>query len=161
MNIAIKNYSKHKSVLFHFYVTISAKFQLTAYLLKIRFTRSESFISDCVQFMLRLLLWFMRSSNWAIEQSSHLSRRATVQRPHRTQIAYGLLFYSDFKQICAFVAKRDMLRILAFLNFFDSDLTQTNAIWLRLYSDIWTKKSWLGPLVAFSIYFFFQFQFVL
>ena len=42
--------------------------------------------------------------------------------------AYGLLFYSDFKQIRAFVAKRDMLRIRAFLNFFDSDLTQTNAI---------------------------------
>ena len=41
MNIAIKNYSKHKSVLFHFYVTISAKFQLAAYLLKIRFTTCQ------------------------------------------------------------------------------------------------------------------------
>ena len=41
MNKAIKNYSKHKSVLFHFYVTISAKFQLTAYLLKIRFTTCQ------------------------------------------------------------------------------------------------------------------------
>ena len=46
--------------------------------------------------------------------------------------AYGLLSYSDFKQTRAFVAKRDMSQIRAFLNFFllrfDSDkcdLTQT------------------------------------
>ena len=39
-----------------------------------------------------------------------------------------------------------------FLAFFCSDLTQINAIWLGLYSDIWTKKSWLGPLIVKRIY---------
>ena len=60
--------------------------------------------------------------------------------------AYGLLSYSDVKQTRAFVAKRDMSQIRAFSDFFDSDLTQTIAIWLRLYSDICPKKWWLEPL---------------
>ena len=41
IDTAIKNQSKGKSVLFHFSVTISAKFQLAAYLLKIRFTTCQ------------------------------------------------------------------------------------------------------------------------
>ena len=46
----------------------------------------------------------------------------------------------DLEGIRTFVAKWDMSRIRAFWYCFDSDLTQTNAIWLRLYSDIWSKN---------------------
>ena len=51
----------------------------------------------------------------------------------------------DLQWMRTFVAKWDMSRIGAFWYCFDSDLTQTNAIWLRLYSDIWSKKWWLEP----------------
>ena len=54
----------------------------------------------------------------------------------------------DLEGIRTFVAKWDMSRIRAFWNCFDSDLTQTNAIWLWLYSDIWSKKWWLEPLIT-------------
>ena len=52
------------------------------------------------------------------------------------------------ERIRTFVAKLDMSRIRAFWYFFHSDLAQTNAIWLRLYSDIWSKKWWLEPLLS-------------
>ena len=55
INTAIKNQNKRKSVLFHFSVTISvtisAKFQLATYLLKIRFTTCQ--ISHLFQIVLQ------------------------------------------------------------------------------------------------------------
>ena len=66
----------------------------------------------------------------------------------RTKRIYGGPWDLEGKR--AFVPKWDMSRIRAFWYHFDSEMTQTNAIWLRLYSDIWSKKWWLEPLVLSS-----------
>ena len=48
----------------------------------------------------------------------------------------------------ALLSRNELCRKYAlFRIFFYSDLTQTIAIWLRLYSDICPKKWWLEPLV--------------
>ena len=51
----------------------------------------------------------------------------------------------------ALLSRNEICRKYAlFRIFFDSDLTQTIAIWLRLYSDICPKKWWLEPLLRQS-----------
>ena len=62
--------------------------------------------------------------------------------------ALFLLLNAVMDQIRTFVAKRYMSWIRTFLGPFYSDLTQTNEIWLRHDSDIWTKKRRLEPLSA-------------
>ena len=56
----------------------------------------------------------------------------------------------------ALLSRNEICRKYAlFWIFFDSDLTQTNAIWLRLYSDIWTKKADWG-LCSVDIFFWYN-----
>ena len=62
--------------------------------------------------------------------------------------AYGLSFLFRFKTNTYFC--RETSRNVENTRFFVSFLTRTNAIWLRLYSDIWSKKWWLEPLVLSS-----------
>ena len=55
----------------------------------------------------------------------------------------------------ALLSRNEICRKYAlFRIFFDSDLTQTIAIWLRLYSDICPKKWWLEPLIELTKFLF-------
>ena len=60
---------------------------------------------------------------------------------------FGLSFFVHIWNEYALLSRYGICCKYALFGIFYSDLNHTNAIWLRLYSDIWPKKWWVEPLL--------------